>query len=138
MQQFFVFVFEFCEFICKDVVKVFGDYILFFDYKMCIFEFVKMERDIFNDVLQVQVEKDFLVRICQSEREFVEKEKYVVDKRDVRKSKVDIERFEFWIEKINLEVVGKKGWVRGVVGWRYGVLFNDWQRGLYKIFISVG
>ncbi|KAK4674515.1 hypothetical protein QC763_121250 [Podospora pseudopauciseta] len=138
MQQLFVPVSESREFTRKDAAKAFGDHILPPDHKMRIPELVKMERDILNDVPQAQAEKDFLARTRESERQFAEKEKYVAAKRDARKSKVDTERFEFRIEKINSEAVGKKGRARGAVGWRYGVPFNDRQRGLYKIPTSVG
>ncbi|KAK4200121.1 eukaryotic mitochondrial regulator protein-domain-containing protein [Triangularia verruculosa] len=138
MQQLFVPVSESREFTRKDAAKAFGDHILPPDHKMRIPELVEMEKDILNGVPQMQAEKQFLERTAESERRFAESQKYVAAKKDAKKSKVDTERFEFRIENFNSEAVGKKGRARNAVGWRYGVPFNDRQKGLYKIPTSVG
>ncbi|KAK0665743.1 eukaryotic mitochondrial regulator protein-domain-containing protein [Cercophora samala] len=138
MQQLFVPVSESREFTRKDAAKAFGDHILPPDHKMRIPELVKMERDILSGVPQAQAEKDFLARTRESERLFAESQKYVAAKKEAKKLKVDTERFEFRIEKFNSQAVGKRGRARNAVGWRYGVPFNDRQKGLYKIPTSVG
>ncbi|KAK4177561.1 eukaryotic mitochondrial regulator protein-domain-containing protein [Triangularia setosa] len=138
MQQLFVPVSESREFTRKDAAKAFGDHILPPDHKMRIPELVDMEKAILNGIPQEKAEQEFLKQTRESERRFAESQKYVAAKKDAKKSKVDTERFEFRIENFNSEAVGKKGRARNAVGWRYGVPFNDRQRGLYKIPTSVG
>lgn len=54
-------------------------------------------------------------------------------KKDVEEVKkimrVKIDWFEFWFKEVLVDDVGVDGKLRDGMGWRYGVLYEDWKCG---------
>ncbi|KAL2269362.1 hypothetical protein VTJ83DRAFT_1546 [Remersonia thermophila] len=138
MQQLFVPTSESRQFTRADAAKAFGEHILPPDERMRIPELVDYERDIAKGVDPDAARDKFVKATAESEKALAAKLRAAEQKAEERRIRVQTDRFEFRIEKINSEEVGPKGRARNAVGWRYGVPHMDRRRGEHKIPTSVG
>lgn len=137
-QQLFVPVSESRQFTRADAAKAFGEKILPPDEKMRIPELIAYERDLANGIDRRTARDRFVKATAASEQALAAKLKKQEQKAEERRIRVDTGRFEFRIEDIDSEDVGRGGRSRHAVGWRYGVPFMDRRRGEHKIPTSVG
>ncbi|KAK4248696.1 eukaryotic mitochondrial regulator protein-domain-containing protein [Corynascus novoguineensis] len=133
MQQLFVPTSESREFTRADAAKAFGERILPPDAKMRIPELVQMERNIAAGMPPREATATFIREAAESEKAFADRQHSRAKATEERTLRVQTDRFEFRIEKINSEDVGPTGRARKAVGWRYGVPHMDRRRGEVKI-----
>jgi hypothetical protein len=137
MQQLFVPVPESREFTRKDAAKAFGDHVLTPEEKLQIPELVGLQKDLASGADPSQAKTKFYNEVAKNEAAFAERMKLKQQKEDKKKQQVDVGRFEYRFENVNVDAVGHNGRGRAAVGHRYGVPFDDRKKGAIKIPIKV-
>ncbi|KAL1894379.1 hypothetical protein Sste5346_005879 [Sporothrix stenoceras] len=132
-QQLFVPVPESRQFNREDAAKAFNGRMLSPDKRMPIPELIEVEKNVASGRLPFDESvRQLQAKAMEEQVAMYLKAQAEADAEEKRTTRAYNDRFEFRIKDYNAEDVGKHGRSPNVVGWRYGVPFNDRKRGQVK------
>ncbi|KAK1758326.1 eukaryotic mitochondrial regulator protein-domain-containing protein [Echria macrotheca] len=132
-QQLFVPTSESRHFTRVDAAKAFGEKVLPPDQKIRIPELIGFEKELADGVDGKEARVNFLRETSTNEKELAAKMARRAQNDESKRMRLKSGRFEFRIENVNADAVGKNGRSRLATGWRYGVPHGDRRRGAVKI-----
>lgn len=136
-QQLFVPVAESRQFTRVDAGKAFDNDLLPADDRIPHPEMVQVERDTISGMSASERLERAKERLISQMKEKTEKEEAAKEAEKAALTKVAGRRWDFVIQDVSVESVGKNGRDYRGVGWRYGLPHEDRKKGVVKIPTSV-